>query len=173
MPKHVWILIVTIVIGLCGGLTHVGAASVTLAWDRNSDPNIAGYKVYYGPSSGAYPSVIDAGNVTQQVVNNLQEGMTYYFAATAYNASGVESEFSAEVSHTMPVPAISAVGDGSLRIHFRGVPGLTYRIQYSDSLTAAVWRSLGSRTADQAGLIQIIDRPVTGSSARFYRSVYP
>jgi hypothetical protein len=173
MQNKAWIAVVTIATPLFGAAMNADAASVTLAWDRNSDPNIAGYRVYYGPTSGAYPSVIDAGNATQQVVNNLQNGITYYFAATAYNTAGVESEFSAEVSHTMPVPAISAVGDGSLRIHFRGVPGLTYRIQYSESLTASVWRSLGSRTADQAGMIQIIDRPATGAPTRFYRSVYP
>lgn len=173
MQNKAWIAIVTVAIPFFSALTNAGAANVTLAWDRNSQPNIAGYKVYFGPARGTYPFVIDAGNVTQQVVNNLQDGVTYYFAATAYNVAGVESDLSAEVSHTMPVPAIRAIGDGSLRIHFRGVPGLTYRIQYSESLTAPVWRSLGNRTADAMGSFEIVDRPSAGSATRFYRSVYP
>ena len=32
------------------------AASVTLTWDPSSDPNVAGYKIYYGTASQSIPT---------------------------------------------------------------------------------------------------------------------
>jgi hypothetical protein len=79
------------------------AARVTLAWDANSEPDVAGYKIHYGPTSRTYSFVVEAGNVTTHTISNLQEGLTYFFAATAYSSAGLESDFSEEVSHTVPL----------------------------------------------------------------------
>jgi hypothetical protein len=84
------------------------AGAATLSWvaptsnDNGtclSDP--AGYKIYYGTSSGMYSRSIDVGNVTSYTVSDLTEGVTYYFAATAYDGSGNESDLSNEVSTTI------------------------------------------------------------------------
>ena len=74
------------------------AASVSLAWNGNTEPDIAGYRVYYGVASHTYffPPV-DVGNLTTATLPNLAAGTTYYFAATAYNTAGAESAFSNEV----------------------------------------------------------------------------
>src|SRR2546427_2993065 len=74
------------------------AAQVTLAWDPNTDPDLAGYKIYYGFSSGSYQFSVDVGNRTSYLLAGLLEGQIYYLAVTAYNLSGVESGFSNEVS---------------------------------------------------------------------------
>ena len=75
----------------------VQSAQVTLQWDPNPEADLAGYKVYYGTSSGNYSNSLDVGNTTTCTVSNLQDGMPYYFVATAYDAAFVESEFSSEV----------------------------------------------------------------------------
>ena len=75
------------------------AAQVTVAWDPETDPNVAGYKVYYGTASRSYQYNNDAGKNTTSTVSNLQTGTTYYFAVTAYNATDIESGYSAEVSY--------------------------------------------------------------------------
>jgi hypothetical protein len=80
------------------------AETVTLAWDPNAEPDLAGYRLHYGTASRSYTQSVDAGNVTQHLINNLSAGQTYYFAATAYNTAGNESGYSAEVSHTFPAP---------------------------------------------------------------------
>ena len=72
-------------------------AQVTLAWDPNTEQDMAGYKVYYGTASRVYNWFFDAGNVTTYTATDLPDGTTYYFAATAYDTSGIESTYSAEV----------------------------------------------------------------------------
>jgi hypothetical protein len=74
----------------------VFAATVQLDWNANTESDLAGYKVYYGTSSGTYGTSIDVGNVVTYDINNLTDG-SYFFALTAYDTSGNESGFSAEV----------------------------------------------------------------------------
>jgi hypothetical protein len=92
------------------------AATVTVAWDQNSEPDIAGYKLHYGTSSQTYGYTQDVGNITTCTISDLNEGTTYYLAVTAYNSSGSESGFSKEVVHTIAVqnhqPNIPAVPSG-------------------------------------------------------------
>jgi hypothetical protein len=73
---------------------------VTVAWDENN-PVPEGYILYWGSSSGNYPNSHDVGNVTQYTIPGLQEGVTYYFAAKAYDDTGNESAYSQELSHTV------------------------------------------------------------------------
>jgi hypothetical protein len=79
-------------------IQNAHAADVTLAWDPNSEPDIAGYKIHYGLQSNSYSNVIDVGNYTSCVISDLEVGSTYYFSATAYDTSGLESSHSNEVS---------------------------------------------------------------------------
>ena len=69
------------------------AADVTLAWNPNQSPDIAGYRIYYGTCSGIYTSRIDAGKVTNLKISDLNRDQTYYFAATTYDHNGRESSF--------------------------------------------------------------------------------
>jgi len=90
---------------LCAVLspTICHASDVTLAWDANTETDIAGYRLYYGLMSRNYDHVLDVGNTTTCVVTGLEEGRTYYFAATAVNTARVESDFSNEVSTTLSI----------------------------------------------------------------------
>ncbi len=83
------------------------SAQVSLAWDANTEPNLAGYKVYYGTASQNYGWVLDVGKVTTFTVTGLTDGLTYYFAATAYNTSNLESAYSGEVSTGTCIYSIS------------------------------------------------------------------
>lgn len=74
---------------------HGAASALTLAWDPNGEPDLAGYKVYYGTQSGIYDFVVDVGNVTHFTVNDLERDTRYYFAVTAYDSSWNESDFQA------------------------------------------------------------------------------
>src|SRR2546425_3204782 len=94
------------------------AAQVTLAWDPNTEPDLAGYKLYYGTSSGSYQFSVDVGNLTSYTLSGLLEGRIYYFAATAYNSSLDESGFSNEASKAIadvapPTVSITAPAAGA------------------------------------------------------------
>jgi hypothetical protein len=81
------------------------AADVTLEWDPNPEPDIAGYEVHYGVNSGDYSEMIDVvGGVTSCTIGNLETGVTYYFAAKAYNTAGYRSDYSDEVTYTLSEP---------------------------------------------------------------------
>lgn len=78
----------------------LAAGKAILTWDANTEPDLAGYKVYFGTASKKYGSPIDVGKVTTKTIEPLQDG-TYFFAVTAYDTSGNESGFSNEVSKTI------------------------------------------------------------------------
>src|SRR4026208_1637941 len=94
--------------GLWGGVAQ--AATVTLAWDRSTDPNVTGYTLYWGNQSGSYPGSLNVGNVTQAQVSGLTDGMPYYFVVRAYNSAGTLSSPSVVVSRRVGIP-FSVRGD--------------------------------------------------------------
>jgi len=59
--------------------------TVTASWDPNSDTYTAGYRVYYGTSSGSYQWSVDAGSQLSAPIN-VSPGSMYYFAVRAYNS---------------------------------------------------------------------------------------
>ena len=112
------------------------AASVNLAWNPNPEPDIAGYRVFYGTAPRTYTSAIDVGNATAATVSNLSGGIVYYFAVTAYNAALMEGTFSNEVTYVVPTPISTPLPDSSPIITITGkrpapqpsVPGFCRRI---------------------------------------------
>jgi hypothetical protein len=87
----------------------VATGSATLSWmppttntDGSAMTNLAGYRVYWGNSAGAYPHSVTLDNpgLTAYVVTNLLPG-TWFFAATALNSVGAESARSALASKTI------------------------------------------------------------------------
>jgi hypothetical protein len=89
------------------------AMDVTLAWDANTETDLAGYKIYYGKTTGgpyddsastdgASPIVVPLGSLLDPAnpeftVRDLPSE-TYYFVATAYDTEGYESLFSNEAT---------------------------------------------------------------------------
>ncbi len=83
---------------------NLDPVNVTLAWDPNTEPDLAGYNFYWGYTSRDYAFSADVGNVTQYTVTGLIPGITYYFAVTAYDTEDLESDYSDEVVYTIPIP---------------------------------------------------------------------
>jgi len=86
-------------------VSQVWAAEVQLAWDPNSEPDLAGYRISYGTVSGIYTTTLDVGNTTSCTVHGLQDGIRFYFAATAYDLAQNESGYSNEVNWQSGEPA--------------------------------------------------------------------
>jgi hypothetical protein len=75
-------------------------ATVSLVWDPVNDSSVIGYYIHYGkqspnqPGSCAYDQEQFVSSA-QGTVTDLDSGLTYYFAVSAYN--GVEGDCSNEV----------------------------------------------------------------------------
>jgi hypothetical protein len=117
------LLILAILAGLCIGAT-AKAAQVTLRGSKIMESDIVGYRIYYGNGCRAYNWFVDVGNVTKYTMTGLADGSTYYFAATAYNTSNIESGYSTEVSYRGCTYSISPTtvsigqqgGSGTLKV---------------------------------------------------------
>ncbi len=95
------------VLGIIVFSTAVLAGAIKVKWNANTEPDLAGYKVYYGDSSKTYQTNVDVGDVTEHVITGLEYGKKYYVAVTAYDDSGNESDRSEEVVITLTIPKIS------------------------------------------------------------------
>ena len=82
-----------------------GSGSATLSWipptqrtDSTPLTGLAGYRIYYGRMSKTYDYQIDVHNpgVVTYVIENLVSG-DWYFALSAYDSQGLESDRSNEV----------------------------------------------------------------------------
>lgn len=93
-----------------------GNGAATLSWTaptENTDgsplmtgdlpSDLAGYKVYYGPSANSLLNVetINNSTISTYLVENLSSG-TWFFVVTAFNQVGIESDFSNIASKTIP-----------------------------------------------------------------------
>ena len=79
---------------------------VYLSWTASSSPNVIGYNVYRGTRHGGpYPiKVVSLDPSTTYTDNSVAPGQTYYYVATAVNASNVESRDCNEVKAVIPSP---------------------------------------------------------------------
>jgi fibronectin type 3 domain-containing protein len=104
-----------------GVVATPSAGKIAVSWGGNPEANIAGYRVYWGQTSGfPYANTMDAGIAPNATLNGLSSG-TWYVAVTAYNTSyspsnthagntlvldnqvfGLESYFSVEMQVTVP-----------------------------------------------------------------------
>jgi hypothetical protein len=72
------------------------AQKVRLAWDASPSPDVTHYRIYFGTNTGSYSFVTNVGLVRTQTVVLPHTGR-WFFAATAVDASGLESPFSNQV----------------------------------------------------------------------------
>ena len=80
---------------------QAAAATLTITWAPNSEPDLAGYRIYYGAASGSYGDPVTVGPAaTRHQLSGLEAATTYYVAMSAFDYSGNESGFSNEASAT-------------------------------------------------------------------------
>jgi hypothetical protein len=87
-------------------------SAVTLAWNPSLASGIAGYNLYTGVASQTYTNMVSLGNVTNSVLSGLVTGTTYFFSVTAVDAAGLESQFSNEISYSVPTNIVSSSSNG-------------------------------------------------------------
>ena len=82
-----------------------GDECVYLYWYPNTEPDLAGYRVYRSThSTGTY---LEIGVVSSPsfVDHNVVNGVTYYYSVTAFDHDGNESEPCPDIAYDTPRPA--------------------------------------------------------------------
>lgn len=97
-------------LGLFTATAWAGVPTVSLAWLASPEPDVAGYKIYIGTNTHDYFCTLDVGKTTTAAVELPEYDTPYFFAATAYTATGLESDFSDETSYI--VSSAPGVGGG-------------------------------------------------------------
>jgi len=143
MRKVIPILLAAVALGIAGcndsssprdvtppaaprGLYHVtGDGQVALSWLANTESDLAGYRVYESNCSSG-PNCpynrIGATAATEFNATGLTNGVTRYFAVSAVDAAGNESDLSYEDIYDTPRPA----GSTALNNYLSGPAGSGY-----------------------------------------------
>lgn len=143
-------------------------AQVTLVWDANPPQDqVSGYKVYVGTASGNYNvRTNDVGNVTQHTVTNLTSGQSYFFAVTAYNGAGLESDFSVE---GVPLIAITSSLPNFIAAWAEiGTTGFVLQ-ENTDLSLPNNWSATSLNAVTNSGVIRVTVPVPTGVGNKFYR----
>ena len=132
-------------------------ADVTLAWASNSEPNLAGYYIYYksGTSGAPYNGTgVDEGNSPIKIplgafadpanpeytLHGLSDTETSYLVLTAYDTEDNESSYSNEVSYQpSTAPTLSSLSvSGSDFVSENNGTGFVATATFSDDTTQTV-----------------------------------
>lgn len=133
----------------------IPATAVSLSWTPNPEPNIAGYKLYFGSSSRNYSVVLDVGPVVTAPLPPMISGNTYYVAVSAYDTELRESPLSAELVVTASPPdpvadtgfATVSAGQGALEWRYpAAAAGSVDRFTIQSSEDLKVWSAAGDIT---------------------------
>lgn len=84
--------------------TVTGDQRVDIFWDQSRDRDVAGYNVYYSYSYDGKYELLGSTESTYFIDEGGKNGDTYYYAVTAYDYDGNESELSNDVVYDTPRP---------------------------------------------------------------------
>jgi len=148
---------------------------VTLGWNPSPDPLIASYNIYYGGSSGIYTNKLAVGNAATNItISGLVGGQTYYFAATAIDATGLETAYSSEVACLIPTRSVMYLAlnrsNGvpvSVSVTVSGMIPVPWTLQTSTNLVG--WTTLAQGTNLPVNFLV----PVGQLACRFFRLLGP
>lgn len=141
-----------------------------LVWNANTEPDISGYRRYQGTNPRTYSQWEYLGNTTTNKIPDLTHGQIWYFAVTALNFSGLESDFSNEVAYEFPPPeppvlSVSACTEDSITLAFDTEAGALYTVQSISDLFAPYWAS--RVTIEGTGLPAEVSLPKDGDTEYF------
>lgn len=81
-----------------------GDNRVDISWNPNYENDVAGYNIYYALSYNGKYTLIGSSNDNYFVDYDAANGTTYYYAVTAYDYNGNESELSYDAIYAVPRP---------------------------------------------------------------------
>ncbi len=80
----------------------VGPRTVELVWNRDTEPDLAGYRIYRAEGASALKLLAEGKTTPTYSDRTAERGKSYRYAISAFDQSGNESAKSGEVSVTVP-----------------------------------------------------------------------
>ncbi len=86
---------------------HGGSGVATVSWvpplgntDGSALTDLKSYRIHYGDAANDYPLMVEITNpgLTAYTIENLVNGVKYFFVVTAVNSEGLESAYSEMVT---------------------------------------------------------------------------
>ena len=173
-----WIFTLTATLILIGPKPSACAADITLAWFANTEPDLAGYYIYYksgtpgapyngtGVHEGTSPIKIPLDDFSDPsnpafTLHGLSDTQTTYIVLTAYSTDGIESGYSNEVSYQpSTAPSLSSLTiSGSNIVSENNSVSFVATAKFSDNTTHtvtgnAVWSENSSHAViDGSGVL--------------------
>ena len=87
-----------------GVISITGDERIYLQWYPNSEKDLAGYNVYRGYSAVGYFDLIETVSTEYFVDYYVTNGVTYYYAVSAFDEAGNESDLSPDLVYDTPRP---------------------------------------------------------------------
>src|SRR4030065_552438 len=81
-----------------------GDNRVDISWLQNYENDVAGYNIYYSLSYNGKYTMIGSSNNNYFVDYGANNGVTYFYAVTAYDYNGNESDLSYDAVYSTPRP---------------------------------------------------------------------
>lgn len=97
----VTVFLATMLAGFAFAQSRTGV--MPFSFTPNTETNLAGYKIYIGLEPGVYGPSVDIGipaivnGTSFFMLDGFEEGVQYYFTATAYDTDGFESDYAPEI----------------------------------------------------------------------------
>jgi hypothetical protein len=157
---------------------QIVAKPIKLGWNAATDMAVRGYAIYYGRTNLTATTRINAGTNLSCTISGLLVGVTYRIYAVSYDAQGIESLPSNQVTFTPITPAptnvpprlqIARQTNGSMTLSYAAGTNTTCAIQFAATPTAKYWQTLTNVAANAAGNIIITDTSASRVPQRFYR----
>lgn len=86
--------------------THLSASpsasTIELSWDADSEPDLAGYRVYRSENAGQFVKIAEVTDIPAYSDRAVQSGKAYRYAVTAFDKNGNESPRSNVVEAAIP-----------------------------------------------------------------------
>lgn len=134
---------------------QLSSQSVIVQWDAPLNTSVYGYNLYYGNKSRGYdhkiyiPITPIAENIENSsiILERIGTGIVYYFAVTALDITGNESDYSDEVRFSGGEIVNTINTKNQTRLFIEGQIGWTINIAFSsDGLHWRLYRTITSQS---------------------------
>lgn len=130
-----------------------------------------------GPAASGQASVsLSGSDVLYQAAQGFTGTDSFPYTISDGNGGTATGTVTVTISNSQSATVrtldIQILGDGTLRVRYKGIPGIRYTVQSTESLAPANWQPRRTATADAAGNFEFIDSTPL-PAARFYRATAP